>query len=230
MSGRVLVVGLERPLYLKIEPILGRSALSADRVQKGESGLALTDHAVFDLLVVRHPLPDMSLGTFINRVHDPGAPCGAAPILVLTEDSQIESVRALLPGGGREVMSIKEPARLLQEIASRLLGVTPRVASRVLVRLRVDLGQGPQLVSCQSENLSETGMLLRAEDLFPLGTRVQFEFTLPGERVPVQGDAEVVRHTVADVESVLGMGLKVLAFKGDGARTMRRFVTNRSAS
>jgi len=35
MSGRVLVVGLERPLYLKIEPILSRSALNATACPRG---------------------------------------------------------------------------------------------------------------------------------------------------------------------------------------------------
>jgi len=86
---------------------------------------------------------------------------------VLTDDSQLEAVRGLLAGGAKQVLSVREPALLLQEIASRLLGVTPRVATRVLVRLQVNLGQASSLVSCQSENLSETGMLLRTDNLFP---------------------------------------------------------------
>lgn len=230
MQGRVLVVGLERDVYVKIEPILARSLLSVDRVPKAESGVLLTGQAVFDLVVVRHPLPDMALGSFINRVHEPGALCGGAPILVLTDDVRLEEVKGLMPGGGREVLSVAEPAKLLQEVASRLLGVAPRFATRILVRLEVHLEEGKSLVSCQSENFSEKGMLLRSPTLFPIGTKVRFDCSLPGDRMPIQGEAEVVRHAVPDVEQIQGMGLKVVAFKGDGGRRMQQFVNRKTAS
>src|SRR5262249_37077271 len=151
-SGRVLVVGLERALYTKMEPLLTRSLLTVDRVPKGESGLLLAAAATFDLIVLRHPLSDMALGSFIGRVHEPGARCGAAQILVLTDDQRLEEVRGLLPDGARAVMSVKQPVKVLEEVASRLLGVTPRVEARILVRLEVKVGDGPTLVSCQSEN------------------------------------------------------------------------------
>src|SRR5436190_20694448 len=123
MQGRVLVVGLERTLYKKVEPILTRSPLSVDLASRGESGLLLTANAVFDLIVVRHPLPDMALGPFINRVHEPGAPCGGASILVLTDDSRLAEMRGLLPG--KQVLSVSEPSKLLQAVASKLLNVAP---------------------------------------------------------------------------------------------------------
>jgi DNA-binding NarL/FixJ family response regulator len=226
-TGRVLVVGLERALFNRIEPLLGRSLLAVDRVPSGESGVLLSRTAVFDLLVVRHPLPDMALGSFINRVHEPGAPSGAAQILVLADDERLAELRGMLPDGSRSVLSVNEPTKLLQEVASRLLGVAPRISVRVLVRLEFQLAEGVSLVSCQSENISENGMLLRSDKLYPLGTRVRFECSLPSERMPLQGEAEVMRHAVPDVEKVHGMGLRVIFWKNDGQMRVRRFLASR---
>jgi uncharacterized protein (TIGR02266 family) len=224
MEGRVLVVGLERQVLKKIDPLLSRSQLSVDSVGKGESALMLAAKVAFDLLVVRHPLPDMALGSFMSAVHEPGSPCCASPILVLTDRTRLDEIRTLLPGGSGQAISVDEPAKLLQEIASRQLGVAPRVAIRVAVRLDVRLEGGSSRVACQTENLSEQGLLVRSPNLYPIGTRLTFDFTLPDQRLPIQGEAEVVRHSVPDVEGVQGLGLRVLSYRGDGARTLQRFL------
>jgi CheY-like chemotaxis protein len=227
MEKRVLVVGLERTIYEKIEPILSRSPLSVDRVPKGESGMMLAERVKFDLLVVRYPLPDMATGSFINQVHNPGATNGATPILVMAEPMRLEEVRGLLPGGEKQAISINEPAKLLQEVACRLLKVAPRIDTRIPVRIEVQIGNPPALVLCQCENLSEGGMLVRSEKLYPIGTRLKLELSLPGERVPVRGDADIVRHTVPDVENVAGLGLRVRSYQGDGAARVRRFLSRK---
>jgi uncharacterized protein (TIGR02266 family) len=228
-KGRILVVGLERKLYLKLEPLLSRSLLSVDRVPSGRSGALVAGSAVFDLIVVRHPLPDMALGSFIERVHEPGALCGAAHLLVLTDGAQLAALRAQLPDGERRVLSIDEPAKLLEQVAARLLGVTPRVSTRILVRLRVKLGTVQRLVSCQTENLSDGGMLIRDDTIYPIGTRMDFELPLPGDRQPLRGEAEVVRYTVADVEGLQGVGLKFVVLKDDGHLRLKRMLGGKTA-
>ena len=227
MERRVLVVGLERSIFAKIEPILSRAPLSVDRVPKGESGMMLAERVKFDLLVVRYPLPDMATGSFINAVHSPGATNGATPILVMAEPARLGEVRGLLPGGEKQAISTDEPAKLLQEVASRLLKVAPRVDARIPIRIEVLIGNPPALVMCQCENLSEGGLLVRSEKLYPIGTRLKLELTLPGDRVPIRAEAEIVRHTVPDVENVAGLGLKVKAYQGDGTARVRRFLTQK---
>jgi uncharacterized protein (TIGR02266 family) len=219
-KARVLVVGLERDLYDKVNPLLSRALFVVDRVPRGESGVLLARHATFELIVVRHPLPDMSLGSFMNSAREAG-PCGASQLLVLTDEARVAEIRSLLPGDPKQVLSISEPWKLLQEVASRLLGVAPRIATRIMVRLNVQLAQDKSVVMCQSENISENGMLLRSDRLLPIGTRVAFDFSLPGDRMPVSGGAEVMRHAVMDVENVQGMGLRFVSVKGDGQRRLR---------
>ena len=93
-----------------------------------------------------------------------------------------------------------------------------------MVRLNVQLAQDKSVVMCQSENISENGMLLRSDRLLPIGTRVTFECSLPGDRMPVSGEAEVMRHAVVDVEKVQGMGLRFIFVKSDGQRRVRSFL------
>lgn len=225
MPGRVLVVGLERELYRKIEPMLKGSLLSVDRVPKGESGMLLAAQATFDLIVVRYPLPDMAVGSFTGRVHEPGSANGGTPLMFLTDATRVEEVRDLLPGGRAQVLSVGEPAKFLQRVASQLLGAAARTAARVMVRLSVQLNGASTLVSCQSEDISDGGMLLRSEALYPIGTRLRFELTLPGDRMPIQGEAEVMRHSVVEVEGVQGMGLKFLSLKGDAAKRVKKLLS-----
>jgi uncharacterized protein (TIGR02266 family) len=228
MQGRVLVVGLERERYDELLPLLSRSQLAVDRLARGEHGVQVAQKVAFDLIVVRHPLPDMSVGSFMQSVHQPGSPCAATPVLFLTDDARLAELQALLPGGAKQAHSVSRPDDLVAAVAEKLK-LAPRADVRVPVRLAVKLQNPPQRVDGESENLSERGMLLRTGEQLPLGTRLVFELTLPGERLAVQGEAEVTRHAEPEVEALSGMGLKVLGFKGDGASRVRRFVERQAA-
>ncbi len=225
MQGRVLVVGLERNHYEELLPLLSRSLLAVDRLKTGESGIQLAERAHVDLILVRYPLPDMSIGSFMQRVHESGSRSDATPILFLADEHRLDEIRPLLPGGAKQALSVSQPELLAQEVAAGLK-LAPRAELRTAVRLDVKLAGEPPLGG-QTENVSERGMLVASERQLPLGTRLRFGFALPGERTPVQGEAEVVRHTEPGVEGVQGMGLKVLAISGDGASRLRRFVSRR---
>lgn len=223
--ARVLVVGLERTHYDQLLPLLSRALLSVERLASGEGAVQLAEQVAWDLLIVRYPLADMSLGSFMERVHEPSSRCAGTPILVLADDNRLGELASLLPGGSKQALSASQPARIAQEVATRLK-VAPRREIRVPVRVDVRVAGAPPLV-CQSENLSEHGLLLKTDARYPLATRVRFEFCLPGERTQVQGEAEVTRHAEVAVEGVKGMGLKLLSLKADGAARIRRFVTRK---
>lgn len=225
MQGRVLVVGLERSHYDQLLPLLSRSLLSVERVSSGENAVQLAGQVAWDLLIVRYPLGDMALGSLMQAVHEPGSPSAASPIVVLADDNRLAEIGSLLPGGSKQALSVNQPAKIAAEVATRLK-LSPRAEVRIPVRIDVRLAGAPPLL-CQSENVSEHGLLLRTDARYPLGTRASFEFSLPGDRMPVQGEAEIMRHAEASVEGVKGMGLKVVSFKGDGTARVRRFLTRR---
>jgi hypothetical protein len=125
------------------------------------------------------------------------------------------------------VLPLQAPAKLLDEVAMRILGVAPRQSQRLMLRVEVQLDQGRQLVMCQTENVSKVGMLLRSEQPFPVGTKLAFDFTPPGQRGAIRGRAEVVRHSVPDVENVHGVGVKLLDFQADGQAKWEEFIAKK---
>jgi len=221
--NRILAVGVDRVLFQTIAPLLDRSALAVDRVPRGESALALCQHVGFDLMIVGHPLPDMPLEQFLAGARRAGSPSARAPLVVLSAEAGLGGVTAMLQRDDVAV-SIAEPGKLLDEVVTRLLKAPPRTAARLLVRVEVALAEGKQLVMCQSENISEVGMLLRTERLFPLDARLSFEFTLPGDRTALKGRAEVKRHTIPELEKVKGVGVKFVELRDDELKRLRDYV------
>jgi hypothetical protein len=122
------------------------------------------------------------------------------------------------------VLAVTEPRAVLEEVAARLLGVATRRAIRFMVRLHVSLATGEQTILCQTDDVSLHGMLVRTSNPLPVGTRLGFEFNLPGDRHPIQGEAEVVRHTAPQIGEVPGMGLKNGVLKGDGTERLQAFL------
>jgi Tfp pilus assembly protein PilZ len=228
MQQRILLVGLDRSLFTKLEPLLSRSLFAVDRVSRGESGAALAARVAFDLVIVRYPLPDMELVTFLGTVRKPGSASGRGQLLMLADPKDIDELRRHVPSDPGRVLSIEEPWKLLEETASRLLGVVARVEARLLIRLEVHIEEGRELVMCQSENLSAAGILLKTDRVYPLGTRVTFDMLLPGEdREPIPVAGEVARHAVPEVEGVRGIGVAYTNLRGEGMERLKAFLNQR---
>jgi hypothetical protein len=226
-TKRVLVVGIPRELFERMKPLLSRASLVVDRVPRAESALALCAQRRFDLVIARSSFPDMSIDDFLAALGRPESKCSRAQVFLVADDVQVgESLTALIERG-QTVLPLQEPARVLEEIAMRLLGAEPRQAQRLMVRVELQLDQGKRLVMCQTENISSVGMLLRSDQPFPIGTRLVFDFLPPGDRVPIRGEAEVVRHSVPDIEDVHGVGVKLLEFKADGRTRWEGFLAKR---
>jgi len=225
-TAKVLVLGLDGPLFQRIEPLLSRTYFTLARLPGGEGGVHLSSRVAFDLIIVANPLSDMGFADFVGAIRQKDGLSARSSLLVLTEGGRVEEARRVLDKGSDLVLSVDEPWKLLEDVASRLLGVAPRIASRLLVRLDVRLQEARVLAMGQSENLSGTGMLVRTEGSYPLGTKVGFETLLPSDSTPIEGEAEVVHHAVAGAERIPGLGLKFRSFKGDGLARLRTFVAH----
>jgi len=224
MQSRILAVALDRQLFNKIDPLLNRSYFTVERIPRGESALALCRHTWFDLILLGHPLPDMPLETFLRAARREGALSARSHLLILTEEARLAELPESFQRGPDLALSVEQPQRLLEEVASRLLKVAPRVLARLLVRLEVQFGDEMSLVIWQTENISEAGMLVHTDRPYPIGTTVSFHFTTPDDPAPIRGEAEVVRHAVVDVEKVHRVGLKFTGFEGDGFKRLGAYI------
>ncbi len=182
-----------------------------------------TQHT-FELIVVYHPLPDVMLEEFIATMRRQDSASARPRLFVLTEDARLEEARRHARRGPSVVLSVDETRTLIEVVESRLLSVAPRVATRLPIRLDVQLQEGTAVIKAQSEDLSGTGMLVRSDFSYPLGTKVTFEALLPGNPRPVQGQAEVVHRTLVGMERAPSLGLRFLSFRNKGLRRLRAFV------
>lgn len=223
----VLVVNVGSEEFDKVEPLLGREEFEVDRFPRASMALELIESVGFDVLVVGYPLPDISAREFLQRVRRSDSPCRATPLLLLARSEDLDAAGELVGYGANRVVPMEETAQQLQQEVTDLLEVAPRREVRTMVRLQVKVDDGKQLAMCQSENISRSGMLIRAGEAYEIGTEVSFEFFLGQHSTPVVGCGEVVRHTTPGREDVVGMGVRFSSFEKNGRKRLERFLEDR---
>jgi len=205
---QVLVVGADTEVLQRVLPVLEKHSVDIHRKQAGEAALnAIQNLSVVDLVFVSYPLPDMKFGDFVISVTGIVSPSRPPQIVVLVSKADVAGVVDHV-GHGVQVLPADLPGNVLERATAKFLRKAPRPATRIMVKMVVKLGVGKVLRMAQSVNISASGMLIRTNEHYPLGSEVALEFALPGAREPVQAEAQVVRHAIPDREGVTGMGLK----------------------
>lgn len=92
----------------------------------------------------------------------------------------------------------------------------------MMVNVEVTTNSSTALRCFQSENISESGLLLRGNQAIPIGMAVSLEFNLPDESEPVHATAMVVRHSGAG--ETPGVGLRFVELNREQILRLRRFV------
>lgn len=111
-----------------------------------------------------------------------------------------------------------------------------RSSVRVMVQLDATVDDGKMARMYQTQNLSNSGMLLRTRKPLPVGTRVAVQFLFPGDpiltktKLPggygfVEGEAVVVRHTHPVKEMIDGMALRFLTLESRGRAMLSDFLS-----
>lgn len=219
-AGRALLVGGDESTLAELSSILNRSPLAMIRVASAASAIELAGRTHFDLCVVVTPMEiavERFVGIFRERV-----PYEAQPqIVVFAPGDQVSSI-ARLADESLFVLSIGERPRVLARKANAVLGGCPRISERLGVKLELEVDGRKEEAEGLTENLSESGMLLRSTRGLSVGSRVGFELALDeGGLGPVRGEAEVVRRTEAEKEGVSGFGLRFISFSANGRALVR---------
>ncbi len=101
-----------------------------------------------------------------------------------------------------------------------------REAVRVPVRVRAQCRSLGIEIDGFVEDLSRSGLFLRAPELMPLGSSAEIQLDLPGEE-PLHLTAEVVR--VEHSEDRAGMGLRIVD-PAEQSRPLANFIMRQHAS
>ncbi|MFI5166818.1 MAG: PilZ domain-containing protein [Thermoanaerobaculales bacterium] len=210
-----LVVGAEIEMFERLAPLLRSARFFADYVETGEAALESIKLLPFDAIVVTYPLPDILAQVFLDALRANDSPCRHSAVVVLAPPELRAEAEALVGRGANRVMELEDHLEHLPHVLLRLLEASPRFPIRAVSRLMIEVDNGMRLTLCQTENVSQSGMLIRTGPAYPVGTKVNFELALPGERKPVRGLGVVVRHTTPHWEKVTGVGVHFSSFEGD---------------
>jgi len=210
-----LAVALQSHVFEGVARVLRANQFHAEYEATATTALETTGLLAFDAILAGYPLPDMPMQAFLDAVRREDSPCRSAGLILLVGQDALQETQRFVGRGANRVLTVEGFMERLPHVLLRLLEVPPRVALRRNLQLKVSLSPSSTHVTCQSENISTTGMLVRIDRSYPIGTQLGFEMTLPGDSSPVRGYAVVVRHTMADREPVSGFAVQFASFSGE---------------
>ena len=218
---RVLMLGEEPSRVDRLLTALRRPDVTCVRAQHASEAIRLLRQAHFDLITL--VLPALGAERVLTSVRAEGSSCRRSSVLLVGGHEEIEPddlalarfANRLLPGGCSPIE--------FQHEAETLLAVSPRAAIAEGARLQLTLATGEQ-VELQLENLSASGMLLRASDPLAVGTVFGFALELGDLAEPIRGRARVVRVAKRNGAGEPGVGAQFLALGGEGPQRIETVV------
>jgi hypothetical protein len=204
----VLFVGFEPPLFERWTGGLSLAEFRSDYISTAAGALELTALLPYDAVVIALPVPDMSIERLLDFLRRESSSCKNSAVVLVAPDEAITEAESHVGRGANRVLAASSPPSALQHVLPVIIEVAPRVPLRALARLEVPSELGTTRVLCQTVNVSSSGMLVRIDEPYPVGTEIGFELTVPGESGPIRGQAEVVRHATQRRERLTGVALR----------------------
>jgi DNA-binding NtrC family response regulator len=220
----VLAIGLSSDEFDRVAPFLARDSFEVDRFPSAVGSFEITNEVPFEILLTRFPLPDMELYDFLQGVRSGKNPNQKTSIVLLAADGKIDEAKSFVGRGANQVIGLEEADGQIQSTISNVLNVAPRKDARFMARMEIKVGDAEEMLVCQTENMSVSGMLMRTDRRYEKGTKVQFEFSLPNDHRPVVGIAEIMRHTMIGRDKISGVGVRFLSFAGDSQRRFQSYI------
>ena len=205
-----------------IQEIFSRQNIALHHARSGAAALVLTGNSVYDLLVIGEPLPDLPIESVLSALQSFEWASAGVPALILAEREDVPDLARRLEDHPARVLRKSARKQELQLAISELLGVPVRTNSRMMINVEVKTGAASTLRCYQSQNISESGLMLKGAQALAIGTTVKVHLCLPDEADPVKGTALVVRHS--DHGEDPGVGLRFVELGHAEILRLRRFV------
>lgn len=228
---RIMLTETPDHLLGALGPILARGSLNIERVRRAEQALERLIVEPFDIVVTSYPLVSVTMRTFLLGLRRPPSVSARAKLLVAVDaERRGELAPFLIERGIDEVTSPNEDPLLVQHAFSNILGVAPRAAVRLVLRLEAQLEgtEGATSMLCTSVDLSASGAMIESTSLLPVGTGVTLRLFVPSEREPVTAQAEVVRHADPRFDRTGGFAVRFVELEGPSAGILARFLERES--
>lgn len=210
----LLVVSRDAELALRLTRGFSEKGFEVEVVPSAGEALDRTDAASYHLVVYDAPQPTPNDRVFAAQYRSRPA-MGLVPVIFLTSPEAltvfagVESDRGAVRPRTEAPLALADLGRAL--LADNRLG---RVFVRYAINLPVELRYGGRVFNCQSIDVSRGGMMLRSDQMPPVGTEVGVALKLPGVPVPVEVSGRVTRVDLptGGTERRAGLGVEFERF------------------
>jgi hypothetical protein len=221
MPLQVVMTRTDEETFTKAKAAVADSDIDLAFAPWDDNTLELVQSTHFDVVVIGFPGPITALRRFVQCIRSPGSASQRSGVMLLCEPRHIQAADTFVGIGvgiNRALTSEEIEVRLVPTILE-LSSVAPRATLRAPTRVVLHLEKRPLRTFCQTENISESGMLLRGFGHYPPGTTIDFEINIPGQPDPIRGRATIARTTNVSLERMEGVGARFDDFRdGDRAR------------
>jgi hypothetical protein len=224
-----LIVGSDHASASKLHGFLGPSLASlgcATRRAPEDAGelLKLVEKNRFDLIGVALPLIRPALSELLKSIRWSESQSRSTPVVAVGEPEELPGAQPYVGRGVNRLLSFRAFDKVVLRSIEELLSSAPRVRMNAMVAIEVFLDNRSERKVTGLSNISSSGMLLQGSSNYPEATSLRFELTLPGERDPLSGWAEVVRSTVRDREGVTGFAARFTELAHDDRQRLDGFL------
>lgn len=169
----------------------------------------------------------MPIDELLGGIRDRGGRSSHAYALIITQAASEASLRQLGDRRSRFI-NASDFDVIVSVVASEVLGVAPRVPSRLMVELVLRMAGARVSRFCQVANISESGVLVRTTDPPPCGEKAVLVLSLPEAPQPIRVEARVVRHT--ESHEADGVALRFVDMSRFARTQIRAYVASRLAA
>lgn len=221
MPIEVVMTRTDESTFAKVKDAIRGADINLQMAPWNDNTLELVQNTAFDAIIIGFPGPITALRRFVQCVRSTGSACQRSGVVLLSEPRHLEAAQTFvgIGAGINRAICATDMNETLSQALLEISAVAPRSPLRAPTRVVLHLEQRPLRTFCQTENVSETGMLLRGFGHYPPGTTIDFEINIPGQSDPIRGQATIARTTNVSSEMMEGVGARFSDFRdGDRAR------------
>jgi len=200
MQRRVLIIDDEKETCELIERVVGYTGMEAVTLKSSAQAVDLLERNKFDLVILDFHMasPD---GVELARQVRQMRMNRTTPVILISDDQRPSAVSVGFEAGASFILyKPLDKERLLKILRATQSTIDRerRRTRRIPVQHRVQLRAGAVDVEGETINVSMSGMLVRAQRVLPLGSRVEMSMHLGAGVKPIGGYGSVVRMAGAN--------------------------------
>ena len=220
MQRRVLIIDDEQETCDLIERVVSYLGMEALTLKSSAQAVDLLERNKFDLVILDFHMasPD---GVELARLVRQMRMNRMTPVVLISDDQRPSAVAIGFEAGASFILYKPLDKERLLKVLRATQGTIDRQRRRrrIPVQRRVQLRAGAVDVECETINVSLSGMLVRAQRMLPLGSRVEMNLHLGQGMKPIAGRGSIVR-----VAGINQMGIQMDAFGMTDSERLEEFL------